>query len=69
MAEPEWTLRDAKNKFSAVAAAAVKGTPQHVTRRGPPAVVVVSVSTGDRPTRNTRRFEGSFARVVNPFGA
>lgn len=42
MSEPKWTLQDAKNKFSAVVDAAVKGTPQHVTRRGQPAVVVVS---------------------------
>jgi len=42
MSEPRWTLQDAKNKFSAVVDAAVKGTPQHVSRRGLPAVVVIS---------------------------
>lgn len=42
MAESRWTLQDAKNKFSAVVDAAIGGTPQHVTRRGLPAVVVVS---------------------------
>lgn len=42
MADPKWTLQDAKNKFSAVVDAALEGTPQHVTRRGLPAVVVVS---------------------------
>ena len=36
-----WTLQDAKNKFSAVVDAAMAGTPQEVTRRGKPAVVVV----------------------------
>jgi len=48
MAEPKWTLQDAKNKFSAVVDAALKGTPQHVTRRGLPAVVVVSVEEFER---------------------
>ena len=37
-----WTLQDAKNKFSAVVDAALAGTPQEVTRRGKPAVVVLS---------------------------
>jgi len=37
------TLQDAKNRFSAVVEAAVNGTPQEVSRRGKPAVVVISV--------------------------
>lgn len=37
-----WTLQDAKNKFSAVVDAALAGQPQEVTRRGKPAVMVVS---------------------------
>lgn len=37
-----WTLQDAKNKFSAVVEAARAGEPQHVTRRGVEAVVVLS---------------------------
>lgn len=48
MAEPKWTLQDAKNKFSAVVDAALEGTPQHVTRRGLPAVVVVSAEEFER---------------------
>ena len=36
----EWSLQDAKNRFSAVVDAAVGGDPQRVTRRGKPAVVV-----------------------------
>ena len=35
-------MQDAKNKFSAVVDAALAGQPQEVTRRGKPAVVVVS---------------------------
>ncbi|WP_147127677.1 type II toxin-antitoxin system Phd/YefM family antitoxin [Shimia ponticola] len=37
------TLQDAKNRFSAVVEAAINGTPQKVSRRGKPAVVVISV--------------------------
>ncbi|MEM1301703.1 MAG: type II toxin-antitoxin system Phd/YefM family antitoxin [Pseudomonadota bacterium] len=37
------TLQDAKNRFSAVVEAAINGTPQEVSRRGKPAVVVISV--------------------------
>ncbi|MCE8440088.1 type II toxin-antitoxin system Phd/YefM family antitoxin, partial [Rhodovulum sulfidophilum] len=37
-----WTLQDAKNRFSAVVEAALAGVPQEVTRRGKPAVVVLS---------------------------
>jgi len=40
----EWSLQDAKNSFSAVVDAASKGTPQTVTKRGKPAVVVLSVA-------------------------
>lgn len=47
MSKP-WTLQDAKNKFSAVVEAAVKGKPQRVTRRGQPAVVVVASEEYDR---------------------
>ena len=36
------SLQDAKNSFSAVVAAALDGRPQHVGRRGRPAVVVIS---------------------------
>lgn len=37
-----WSLHDAKNRFSTVVADALTGRPQHVTRRGKPAVVVLS---------------------------
>ena len=36
------TLQDAKNRFSAVVEAALRGRPQEVSRRGKPAVVVLS---------------------------
>jgi len=44
----QWTLQDAKNKFSAVVDAALAGTPQKVSRRGRPAVVVLSVDEYNR---------------------
>ncbi len=43
-----WTLQDAKNKFSAVVEAAQRGEPQHVTKRGVAAVVVVSAEEFER---------------------
>jgi antitoxin Phd len=43
MQTEQWSLQDAKNKFSAVVDAARKGKAQIVTRRGVPAVVVLSV--------------------------
>ncbi|MDR1490135.1 MAG: type II toxin-antitoxin system Phd/YefM family antitoxin [Desulfovibrio sp.] len=47
----QWTLQDAKNKFSAVVLAAQEGTPQVVTKRGVPAVVVVSADSYRELTR------------------
>lgn len=43
MKQAQWTLHDAKNKFSAVVSAAQAGCPQLVTKRGVLAAVVVSV--------------------------
>lgn len=37
-----WRLQDAKAQFSAVVDGALRGVPQHVTRRGKQAVVVLS---------------------------
>jgi len=46
-----WSLRDAKNSFRAVVAAAIGGAPQTVTKRGKPAVVVLSVVEYQRLSR------------------
>lgn len=43
-----WTLQDAKNRFSAVVEAAQRGEPQHVTKRGHEAVVVLSAQEYER---------------------
>jgi len=53
----EWALQDAKNKFSALVNAALAGEVQRVTRRGRPAVVVVSEEEYER----LRRMEKSNA--------
>lgn len=38
----DWRLQDAKAQFSLVVETALRGMPQHVTRRGKRAVVVLS---------------------------
>lgn len=55
-----WTLQDAKNRFSAVVEAALAGTPQEVTRRGKPAVVVVAAAEYARLVAEARGSRGSF---------
>ena len=49
-----WKLQDAKAQFSAVVENALRGVPQHVTRRGKQAVVVVSQQDFERLQRGTR---------------
>tara|TARA_R110002072_G_scaffold37074_3_gene108866 strand:+ start:67 stop:309 length:243 start_codon:yes stop_codon:yes gene_type:complete len=55
-----WTLQEAKNKFSTVVDAALAGTPQEVTRRGKPAVVVLSASEYHQLLTDAQRSRGSF---------
>jgi prevent-host-death family protein len=42
MHKSQWRLQDAKTQFSQVVEAALQGEPQHVTRRGREAVIVLS---------------------------
>ena len=44
----EWQLQDAKARFSEVVQRAIEEGPQTVTRRGRPAVVIVSAAEFDR---------------------
>jgi antitoxin Phd len=60
MDRAEWSLQDAKNGFSSVVDAACKGTPQTVTKRGKPAVVVLSVADYERLARNAGQRRPSF---------
>ena len=55
-----WTLHEAKNKFSAVVEAALAGWPQAISRRGQPAVVVVSAASYEQPLAQARQVRGSF---------
>ena len=56
-----WTLQDAKNKFSSVVDAAMAGTPQEVSRRGKPAVVVLSTEDYKRLVADAVEARESFA--------
>ena len=44
----EWDYQDARNRFSALVDAALRGEPQRVNRRGRPAVVVLAVEEYER---------------------
>ena len=56
----QWSLHDAKNKFSAVVAAAQRGEPQMVSKRGVTAVVVLSAEEYQRLQRLEARQIPSF---------
>ncbi|MBK6999537.1 MAG: type II toxin-antitoxin system prevent-host-death family antitoxin [Rhodoferax sp.] len=47
-----WRLQDAKAQFSALVDNAMRGVPQHVTRRGKQAVVVLSEADFEALQRN-----------------
>jgi prevent-host-death family protein len=53
-------LQDAKARFSEVVGAAMRGDPQHVTRRGKPAVVIVAAEDFERLSRAARMPEPTF---------
>ena len=61
------TLQDAKNRFSAVVDAALAGRPQEVSRRGKPAVVVVSAEEYHRLVAAARDRRESFAEHLLAF--
>ena len=67
-----WALQDAKNRFSAVVDAALAGEPQQVTRRGKPAVVVLSVKQYERilahPPGNASSFIGHLLAIPKDDG-
>jgi antitoxin Phd len=62
-----WTLQDAKNKFSAVVEAAQKGRPQHVTKRGADAVVVLSAADCERLMKLGEKPKKTFAENLKDF--
>lgn len=62
-----WTVQDAKNKFSAVVDAALAGTPQEVSRRGKPAVVILSADEYHRLVEGAVKARESFAEHLMAF--
>ena len=62
-----WTLKDAKNKFSAVVDAALAGQPQEVTHWGKPAVVVLSAAEYHRLIEGETAQRESFADHLMAF--
>jgi antitoxin Phd len=67
MDQPQWSLQDAKNSFSAVVEAACKGTPQTVTKRGKPAVVVLSVADYEQLAQKAAQQRPSFVEHLLAF--
>lgn len=64
-----WSLQDAKNRFSAVVDAALAGRPQEVSRRGKPAVVVLSAEEYRRLVAGAAGHRESFAEHLLNFPA
>ena len=64
MAESQWSLQDAKNRFSAVVAAAEAGQPQWVTKRGRRAVVVLSAEDYAKLREKDRLSKPSFIEHI-----
>lgn len=62
-----WSLHEAKNRFSAVVAAAMAGRPQPVSRRGKPAVVVVDQAQWARMQALAGEARGGFAAHLQAF--
>lgn len=62
-----WTLQDAKNKFSAVVEAAQRGEPQHVTKRGIDAVVVLSAQEYERLAKLDAKPKKTFVEHILNF--
>jgi len=61
--QTQWPLQDAKNQFSKVVDSALQGTPQVVTRRGVPVVVVLAAEQYDLLTQKEQA-ENGFARLL-----
>ena len=63
MAPRNWSMQDAKNRFSKVVEAA-RRAPQIITKHGKPAAVVVGVAEYDRLRRLERAQAPSFADLL-----
>jgi len=63
MSRRNWSVQDAKNRFSEVVEAA-RRMPQTVTKHGKPAVVVMDVAEYDRLRHLERAQAPSFADIL-----
>ncbi len=63
MVSRNWSVQDAKNRFSEVVEAA-RHKPQTVTKHGKPTVVVIDVAEYERLRRIERAQAPSFAEVL-----
>ncbi|MDA0837927.1 MAG: type II toxin-antitoxin system prevent-host-death family antitoxin [Planctomycetota bacterium] len=59
-----WQLQDAKARFSEVVDLAVSEGPQYVTKRGKPAVVIVSVEEFTKANRASSRKTRSLLDLI-----
>jgi len=64
MSTNRWSLREARNKFSAVVEAALHGHPQLITRRGRDAVVVISSKDYQRLRQKSRAPQLNFKEYL-----
>lgn len=60
-----WRLQDAKAQFSALVDSALRGVPQHVTRRGKQAVVVLSEQDFEALQRSAANAAGNAAKPMS----
>lgn len=60
MRTSQWPLQDAKAQLSQVVDAALNGEPQHITRHGKRAVVVVSETVFESLQKNARAAAPNF---------
>ena len=60
-----WRLQDAKAQFSALVDGALRGVPQHVTRRGKQAVVVLSEQDFEALQRSAASAAGNKAKPMS----
>ena len=63
MAQRSWSVQDAKNRFSEVVKAA-RRSPQTVTKRGKPVIVVIDIAEYERLRRLERARAPSFADLL-----
>jgi len=59
----QWTVQDAKNRFSEIVEAA-RRAPQMVTKHGTPAVMVIDINEYERLRRLERAQAPSFAEML-----